>query len=162
MLARLLLFFTIFPLIELSLLLLLGQKTSVATTVGFVLITGLLGAIMLRWQGLQALRKVQQDLQSGQMPTDSLVDGLLIVIASLLLISPGVITDLVGITLLIPWFRRGYRWLASWYFKRRFAARFTPGGTSAQQRPENRHTEVIDSYIVENQSAVTDAEKEMR
>jgi UPF0716 protein FxsA len=150
-LARLVLFFTIFPLVELSLLLLIGQKTSVATTVGFVLITGLLGAIMLRWQGLQALRKVQQDLQSGQMPTDSLVDGLLIVIASLLLISPGVITDLVGITLLVPWFRRGYRWLAVWYFTKRYAGRFRQSGGVTDQSRENRRTEVIDSYVVENQ-----------
>lgn len=150
-LARLVLFFTIFPLVELSLLLLIGQKTSVGTTVSFVLITGLLGAIMLRWQGLQALRKVQQDLQSGQMPTDSLVDGLLILIASLLLISPGVITDLVGITLLVPWFRRGYRWLATWYFAKRFAGRFGSRGGVRQQSHENRQTEVIDSYVVENE-----------
>lgn len=151
MLARLFLFFTIFPLVELSLLLLLGQKTSVATTVAFVLITGVLGAILLRWQGLQALRKVQQDLQQGQMPTDSLVDGLLVVVASLLLISPGVITDLVGITLLVPWFRRGYRWLAIWYFTRRFRGRFTQMGSSTVQPQESRRTEVIDSHFVENQ-----------
>jgi UPF0716 protein FxsA len=151
LLARLLLFFTIFPLIELSLLILLGQKTSVMTTVGFVLITGLIGAVMLRWQGLQAWRKVQQDMQNGVMPTDSLVDGLLIVIASLLLISPGVITDLVGITLLIPWFRRAYRWLAIWYFTEKFAGRFTQRGTPTDPPGENRRTEVIDSHFVENQ-----------
>lgn len=151
MLARLLIFLAIFPLVELSLLLLMGQKTSVMTTVAFVLITGLIGAILLRWQGLQAWRKVQQDMQQGVMPTDSLVDGLLIVIASLLLISPGVITDLVGITLLVPWFRRGYRRLAIWYFGSRFKGRFTQRGGATEQPPENRRTEVIDSYFVENQ-----------
>ncbi len=155
MLARLFLFFTILPLIELSLLLLLGRQTSVATTIAFVLITGLIGAIMLRWQGLQAWRRVHEDMQKGVMPTDSLVDGLLIVIASLLLITPGVITDLVGITLLIPWFRRGYRRLAVWYFKEKFAGRFTQRD-SAGQSPENRRSEVIDSYFVENKPSGED------
>jgi UPF0716 protein FxsA len=145
LLARLFLFFTIFPLVELTLLLLLGKYTSTSTAVGFVLVTGMLGAVMLRWQGLQAWRKVQQDLQAGRMPTDSLVDGLLIVVASVLLISPGVLTDLVGITLLIPWFRRGYRWRAMWYFGKRFVAKFT---TSPPAEP--RRTEVIDSYIVDS------------
>lgn len=145
MLARLFLFFTIFPLVELTLLLLLGRYTSVGTTVAFVLITGLVGAIMLRWQGLQAWRNIQQDMRNGRMPTDSLVDAVLIVFASLLLITPGVLTDLVGITLLIPWFRNGYRRLAMWYFRGKFAGQFTFG-----QPPANRPTEVIDSYVVES------------
>lgn len=147
MLARLFLFFTVFPLVELSLLLLLGKYTNVTTTVAFVLVTGLLGAIMLRWQGLQAWRKVQQDLQSGRMPTESLINGALILVASLLLITPGVLTDLVGITLLIPGLRTWYRRWAVWYFQLRVAGKFTP-----QSSPKNSgRSEVIDSYIVENQ-----------
>lgn len=146
MLVRLFLFFTIFPLVELTLLLLLGTYTSVSTAVAFVLITGLAGALMLRWQGLQAWRNVQQDMRNGRMPTDSLVDAVLIVLASLLLISPGVLTDLVGITLLVPWFRSGYRRLAMWYFREKFAGKFTTFGSP----PANRPTEVIDSYVVES------------
>jgi len=149
LLARLLLFFTIFPLVELSLLLLLGRYTSVTTTIAFVLVTGLLGAVMLRWQGLQAWRNVQQDLQSGRMPTESLIDGALILVASLLLITPGVLTDLVGITLLIPGLRRWYRRLAVWYFQIRVGGRFTQAGS----RPNPNRTEVIDSYIVETPPA---------
>jgi UPF0716 protein FxsA len=145
LLARLFLFLAIFPLVELTLLLLLGRYTSVATTVAFVLVTGLVGAIMLRWQGLQAWRRVQEDLAARRMPTDSLVDGLLIVFASLLLITPGVLTDLVGITLLIPWFRQWYRRLAIWYFHARFRGAFSAGPSATP----NRRTEVIDSYIVE-------------
>ena len=145
LLARLFLFFTIFPLVELALLLLLGHYTNVTTTIAFVLLTGLLGAIMLRWQGLQAWRRVQEDLAARRMPTESLVDGLLIVVASLLLITPGVLTDFVGITLLIPWCRRWYRMLAVWYFQARFLGAFSSGPVA----PENRRTEVIDSYVVE-------------
>lgn len=146
MLARLFLFLTIFPLVELTLLLLLGHYTNVRTTVAFVLVTGLVGAIMLRWQGLQAWRRVQEDLAARRMPTDSLVDGLLIVVASLLLITPGVLTDFVGITLLIPWCRQWYRRLATWYFQARFAGAFSSGSSATS----NRRTEVIDSYVVED------------
>ena len=100
---------------------------------------------MLRWQGLQAWRRVQEDLAARRMPTDSLVEGLLIVFASLLLITPGVLTDLVGITLLIPWFRQWYRKLAIWYFQARFRGAFDTGPSA----PQNRRTEVIDSYVVD-------------
>lgn len=150
LLARLFLFFTIFPLVELTLLLLLGKYTSVSTAVGFVLGTGLLGAIMLRWQGLQAWRNVQQDLLNKRMPTDSLIDGLLIVVASLLLITPGVLTDLVGITLLVPWFRQGYRRLLIWYFGQRFVGKFTTSSSVSSATDSSRRTEVIDSYIVDS------------
>lgn len=146
MIARLVLFFTIFPLIELALLLTLGKYTSVSTTIAFVLITGLIGALLLRWQGWHTWRKVQQDLQAGRAPTDSLVDGLLIVIASLLLITPGVLTDLVGITLLIPPLRALYRRAAAAYFQKRFQV----VQSTAQQGGQSQRTEVIDSYIVEN------------
>jgi UPF0716 protein FxsA len=145
LLARLFLFLTIFPLVELTLLLLLGRSTGVWTTLAFVLITGLAGALMLRWQGLQAWRRVQEDLAARRMPTNSLVDGLLIVFASLLLITPGVLTDLVGITLLIPWCRQWYRKLAIWYFQARFRGAFSGSSPST----EKRRTEVIDSYVVE-------------
>ncbi len=154
MLARLLLFFTIFPLVELTLLLLLGKYTNVETAIAFVLITGAVGAVMLRWQGLQAWRKVQEDLKAGRMPTESIIDGLLIVVASVLLITPGVLTDFVGITLLIPWCRRGYRRLASWYLRKRFSSRFPSSGQPA----ESRRTEVIDSYVVETPQSLDRAD----
>ena len=146
MLARLLIFFTVFPLVELSLLLVMGKYTSVTATVAFVLITGLLGAIMLRWQGLQAWRNIQQDLRSGRMPTDSLIDGALILVASVLLISPGVLTDVVGMTLLIPWLRPWYRRFVIWYFQARVVSKFTPAGSAKN----SGRSEVIESYIVEN------------
>lgn len=145
MLFRLFLLFTVLPLVELTLLLLLGRYTNVATAVGFVIVTAIIGAVLLRWQGLAAWRRVQDDLRAGRMPTDSLIDGLLIVLASVLLVTPGVLTDVIGITLLVPWFRVWYRRLAIWYFKSRFTIRF-PGGQAGQPP---RRSEVIESYVVE-------------
>jgi UPF0716 protein FxsA len=145
LLLRLFLLFTVVPLVELTLLLLLGRYTSVMTAVGFVIVTAIIGALLLKWQGLAAWRRVQDDLRAGRMPTDSLIDGLLIVLASVLLVTPGVLTDLVGITLLVPWFRVWYRRLAMWYFKTRFTLRFT--GEMPGQPP--RRSEVIESYVIE-------------
>ncbi|QDU27008.1 phage T7 F exclusion suppressor FxsA [Anatilimnocola aggregata] len=149
MFARIFLFLTILPIVELTLLLLLGRYTSVWTAVGFVLITGLIGTVLLRIQGVQAWRNVQNDLRAGKMPTASLVDGFLILLASTLLISPGVLTDFVGITLLIPWCRRWYGLLLLWYFHARVITTFTQGNEAAPSAAAIRRTEVIDSYVVE-------------
>jgi len=140
------LLFTVLPLVELTLLILLGNNAGVGTAVGFVIVTALIGAVLLRWQGLAAWRRVQDDLRAGRMPTDSLVDGLLIVVASVLLVCPGVLTDIIGITLLVPWFRNWYRRLAMWYFKTRFTLRFTDG----QPGQPPRRSEVIESYVIES------------
>ena len=77
------------------------------------------------------------------MPTDSLLDGVMIIVAAVLLITPGVLTDLFGITLLIPPCRRFYRWVLSRWFK----ARFQLHTTTSAARPGR--SEVIDSYVIE-------------
>ena len=146
--AWLFLLLTILPLVELSLLLTMGKYTSIEFTLGFVILTGILGAALLRYQGLFAWRNVQRDLSQGKMPTDSLLDGLMIVVAAVLLITPGVLTDLFGITLLIPWCRRFYRFvLARW-----FLARFHVSGSagSGDPRQASGRSEVIDSYVIEH------------
>ena len=140
-LPRLFLLLTILPLIELALLLLMGRYTGVGFTLAFVVLTALAGSILLRYQGLQTFRSIQRDLQEKRMPTDSLLDGLLIFIAAILLILPGVTTDIVGLTILIPPIRQLYKtWLVRW-FKSRFKL---PGFTSSPR------TQVIDSHIVDS------------
>jgi len=146
--AWLFLLLTVIPLIELTLLLTLGKFTSVTFTLAFVILTGIFGAVLLRYQGLFAWRNVQRDLREGRMPTDSLLDGLMIVIAAVLLITPGVLTDLVGITLLIPPCRRFYRLLLARWFKARFQLRSTFPG---EPGPAGR-SQVIDSYVVDQRS----------
>ena len=131
------------PLIELALLLTLADYTSPWFTLAFVILTGVLGAVLLRYQGLFAWRNVQRDLREGRMPTDSLLDGVMIIVAAVLLITPGVLTDLFGITLLIPPCRRFYRWLLSRWFKARFKVHTTG------QSPASGRSQVIDSYVIE-------------
>lgn len=102
MLGRLLLLFVLTPLIELWLLMLAGSRLGTTPTVALVLITGVVGAALSRWQGLRTWLSIQQQMQEGRLPADALLDGLMILVAGLLLITPGILTDLAGFSLLIP------------------------------------------------------------
>lgn len=102
MFLRLLLLFTVVPLVELFLLVKLGTVIGVGSTVLIVIATGFLGALLARWQGLGVLRRLSEDLSQGRLPADALLDGLLIFIAGAVLLTPGLITDALGFFLLLP------------------------------------------------------------
>jgi UPF0716 protein FxsA len=102
MFLRLLLLFTLVPLLELFILVKLGSVIGVGATVLIVIATGVLGASLARWQGLGVLRRLTQDLERGRLPADALLDGLLIFIAGAVLLTPGLITDVLGFLLLLP------------------------------------------------------------
>jgi len=114
----LLLLFTVLPLTEFALLVWLDGVIGLLPTIALVLGTGVLGASLARQQGLATLWRIRQQSSSGQMPTDALFDGALILVAGAVLITPGILTDAFGFSLLIPPLRglvkRGLkRWLAS-------------------------------------------------
>ena len=94
--------FTIIPIIEIYLLIEIGSFFGVLTAITLVILTGFLGAFMARMQGLQTLFRIQESLREGRMPSGELLDALLIVIAGLVLLTPGFLTDSVGFLLLIP------------------------------------------------------------
>ncbi|MEM9594125.1 MAG: FxsA family protein [Acidobacteriota bacterium] len=102
MFARLFLLFTAVPLVELYLLLLTGRWLGVPATVALALGTGALGAWLARSQGVATFARVRQQLASGAVPTDALVDGMLILVAGAVLLTPGLLTDVCGFLLLIP------------------------------------------------------------
>mgnify|MGYP002626396652 FL=1 len=102
MLLILFLLFTVTPLVELWLLFRLAGIFGFWTTIAVVLGTGLAGAALARVQGFWALNQMRADLAQGVLPTKSLADGVLILAAGLLLITPGVLTDVLGLALLIP------------------------------------------------------------
>lgn len=99
---RLLLLFIGTTLIELWLLMLVSGRLGAATTIYLVLITGFIGASLARRQGLQTWLTIQRETQQGKIPAASLVDALMIFVASVLLITPGILTDFVGFSLLVP------------------------------------------------------------
>ena len=99
---RLLIAFTAVPILELFLLVELGTVIGVAPTILLVVLTGLLGAYLTRREGLGVLRRIQKDLHEGRPPTDSLLNGAVILISGALLLTPGLVTDLIGFLGLIP------------------------------------------------------------
>ncbi|MCF7895950.1 MAG: FxsA family protein, partial [Candidatus Omnitrophica bacterium] len=81
-------------------------------TVGIVIVTGVTGAYLAKLQGLITLRRIQEEVNNGRMPADRLFDGVLILCSGLLLLTPGLITDLLGFLGLIPLSRNLFkRWL---------------------------------------------------
>ena len=119
MFLQLLLLFTLVPLIELALLIKLGQLTSTAMTIGIVILTGIIGAYLARREGIKAWRRLEKSMREGVSPADELIDALLILIAGAVLITPGLLTDLFGFGLLIPPMRRWVRNKLSRHFHSR-------------------------------------------
>jgi len=112
MLLKLFLAFTIIPIIEIYLLIEIGSMFGVLTAVTLVILTGFLGAFLARMQGMQTLYRIQESLREGRMPSGELLDALLIVIAGLVLLTPGFLTDSAGFLLLIPATRNSIKyWL---------------------------------------------------
>ena len=94
--------FILVPAIELILLIKLGGIIGLLPTVGIIVLTGFLGAALTRMQGLAVLRRMQQEMAAGQVPAGSILDGVIILIAGALLLTPGFLTDIVGFACLIP------------------------------------------------------------
>ncbi len=105
MFARLLLLFTVLPLIELVILIQIGTRIGAFSTVLVVIATAIIGASLARIQGINTLKRIRLSLSEGRIPADELLDAFLIFLAGLLLVAPGFLTDLSGILLLIPWGR---------------------------------------------------------
>ncbi len=103
--------FVAMPFIELALLIYLGNALGFWPTIAIVLVTALTGAYVLRAQGLATLRRVSASLSSGEPPIQPVVDGFFLAIAGAFLLTPGVITDAIGLGLLIPPVRMA---LAKW------------------------------------------------
>ncbi len=123
MFLRLLLAFTLVPLIELYLLLMMGRYLGLAATIALVVVTGFLGAALAKSQGTRTFARVRREMEAGQMPTEALLDGLLIFIAGAVLLTPGLLTDLLGFFLLAPAGRRVVRRAVVSRIRRRFDER---------------------------------------
>lgn len=99
------LLFTVLPALELALLIKIGSHIGVGSTLLILIFTGILGAYLARLQGFLVFRKIQDNLGRGIMPSVELLDGAMILAGGILLLTPGFITDTLGLCLLIPWTR---------------------------------------------------------
>lgn len=103
---RLLLLFVVLPAVELGLLIEIGSRIGTGATLALIVATGIVGASLARRQGLGVLRVLQSETAAGRLPAGSLVDGVIILVAGALLVTPGVLTDAFGFLCLVPAFRR--------------------------------------------------------
>lgn len=129
MFLRLLLLFTLVPVIELMLLIEIGKATSFQFTLALILLTGFIGASLARWQGRQAVVQLKAELAAGRPPAAAAVNGILILVAGAVLLTPGLLTDIFGFSLLIPPVRAWMRArLVSWFTRNVKVQTFGPGG----------------------------------
>lgn len=139
---RLILFllFVALPLLELALLIKLGQVAGFWATLGLIVGTALLGSILLNRQGLGVMRRAAEALEHGKPPVAAVVDGVFLFIAGLLLVTPGLVSDTIGLLLFIPPLRRS---IANAIFRLMLKSgdvhvatmRTTRRSTSGEQRP---------------------------
>jgi UPF0716 protein FxsA len=103
---RLAVLFVLVPVIELMLLIRMGQWLGFWPTVAFVVLTGWAGATLARVEGLRVLARFQQELAMGRIPGQAILDGAAVLMGGAFLLAPGVLTDLTGLALLFPPTRR--------------------------------------------------------
>ncbi len=96
------LLFLAVPLVEISLFITIGGWLTLWPTLGLVLLTGVIGTALMRWQGLKVLSELRGDMGQIQNPLSPLAHGALILVAGLLLLTPGFFTDAIGFLLMIP------------------------------------------------------------
>jgi UPF0716 protein FxsA len=144
---RLFLLLTLVPLVEVILLVWIAEQTGWLVTLLVILVPGILGAWLVRWEGLRCLRSVREQTARGQMPAGELLDGLLITLAGALFILPGVLTDVAGLALLTAPVRR----LVRAYLTRGIRARIV-GIVSATHPPGYDQDEIGDSAVIDAES----------
>ena len=133
MFARLLLLFIIVPLIELALFMWLGEMIGLKITLVIIVITGFLGAWLTRVQGRRTWSKFQNATSEGRMPHHEVMDGLMILIAGAVLLTPGFLTDTVGFLLLVPPIRAILKKHLGAYLKKR--VQIVGGNMTATRSP---------------------------
>ena len=130
----LLLLFLAVPLAEILVIVEVAQRTGIIETIALLLIVSILGAWLVKSEGMGVIRKIQFQLIQGQIPNKELLDGGLILIAGVLMLTPGFITDVFGLLLLFPLTRPIIRRL---FFKRIVNQPFSSRGSDSKQSPFN-------------------------
>jgi len=96
------LFFIVIPLIEVMLFITIGKYIGLWNTIIIIIITGIIGAILVKSQGITILNKTLEEIKSNKIPIFSIFEGIAILIAGAFLLTPGFLTDTLGCILLIP------------------------------------------------------------
>ena len=114
------LFFSIIPVIEIAILIKVGSYIGVIETISIVILTAIIGAFLVRQEGLTVMYKLRQKIQEGVMPAEEIFDGVMILISGALLLTPGFVTDVIGFSLVFPPSRRVLKKLLRRYIEKKF------------------------------------------
>jgi UPF0716 protein FxsA len=131
MLPLLLLLFIVIPLLELYVILQVGEAIGVLPTIALLVADSLLGAALMRSQGRLAWRRFNLAVSEGRVPAREAIDGVLVVFGGALLLTPGFVTDILGVLLLLPFTRP----IARRVLVRRFAGRMVASARTSGRRP---------------------------
>ncbi|RST76357.1 membrane protein FxsA [Siminovitchia acidinfaciens] len=96
------LLFIVVPALEIGLFILAGKTVGGFATIALIIITGILGAYLAKRQGMEVIRKMQEQVRSGYPPGEALLEGVCVLVGGLLLVTPGFITDITGLFLVLP------------------------------------------------------------
>lgn len=123
MLFKLILLFTILPLVDLAILIKIGSYIGLKYTLAIVIVTGFTGAYFAKREGRDIITKIKFDISQGKMPADELIGGLCVIVGGAFLLAPGLITDALGLFLVLPVTRTTFINM----IKRRFKQMLTGG-----------------------------------
>lgn len=139
MLFKLFMLFAVMPIVEIALLLEVGDMIGGWNTVAVVIITAFVGASLVKQQGLQTFMSAQQKMQTGQIPSQEVAEGLLLLVAGVLLVTPGFVTDCIGLLFSLPFTRPV---IATYFAKHilsnvKVHSQFSPGGHYQQNAQQH-------------------------
>ncbi len=129
MLIRLFLLFAVIPVIEVYLLIKVGSLIGAVPTVVLLLAISMVGAWLVRHQGFEIMRRIQSEMIQGRLPAAELLDGAMVLVGGVLLLTPGFFTDFLGLFFLIPFTRAIIKQFVGLWLQRRLA-----GGTITIRR----------------------------
>ncbi|MCP4849012.1 MAG: FxsA family protein [Verrucomicrobiaceae bacterium] len=148
MFPKFLILFIVVPVIELMLLIQVGARIGLPATLGIIILTAIIGTRLTKAQGAYNMQRAQAAMSEGRLPHEEVLDGMLIILAGVLLIIPGLLTDTLGCALMIPALRTGFR--------KRFGSSFNAGaqfsGTPASNKPAAKFDDdsVIEAEIIDD------------
>lgn len=161
MIGKVLLLFTVVPAVELYLLITIGQHLGAGPTIGIVLGTGLVGAWLARREGARVMRQWQESMARGEIPKEGVISSVLVLVGGVLLVTPGVVTDVTGLLLLVPWTRRLAAAVVRRQVERRFQLQTFVAGAAGLGDLGGPRGPVIDVDAVEvDDTDDTDAERD--
>jgi UPF0716 protein FxsA len=116
---KLFLIFAVVPMIELALLIKIGSFIGIFNTITIVILTAIIGAYMVRLEGLGVMYRIQKNMQEGIFPAEEMINGTMILIAGALLLTPGFFTDIIGFIMVFPFSREYIKKIAKGYIKKK-------------------------------------------